>query len=280
MKISFTTLGCPGWDLDTICAKGSEYGFDGVDFRGFLDAIDITVLPAFTSGVAETKRKLTDAGLEVSGISSSIRLCAPEMRRENIEEARRTIAVAHALDCKHVRVFGGGNPDQVGYEKAADIGRECMEAILALDGARDLRWLFETHDHWIRSQDCALLLERIPDPAFGVLWDMGHPHRVAGEAPRETIALIGPRIGYTHVKDAVYDPEHGQAMRDGWRYVPPGAGQLPLAEAIALLGEIGYDGWIVFEHEKRWHPELPEPEEVFPQFVRWARPLVASLGGS
>ena len=34
MKISFMTLGCPGWDLDTICARGREYGFDGVDFRG------------------------------------------------------------------------------------------------------------------------------------------------------------------------------------------------------------------------------------------------------
>lgn len=49
MKISFTTLGCPNWDLDTICQKGREYGFDGVDFRGYLDSLDITKLPLFTS---------------------------------------------------------------------------------------------------------------------------------------------------------------------------------------------------------------------------------------
>ena len=45
MKISFSTLGCPNWDLDTICQKGHAYGFDGVDFRGYLDTLDITKLP-------------------------------------------------------------------------------------------------------------------------------------------------------------------------------------------------------------------------------------------
>ena len=64
------------------------------------------------------------------------------------------------------------------------------------------------------------------------------------------------------------------AERDGWRYVVPGTGQLPLEEGIALLREAGYDGWIMFEHEKRWHPELEEPEEIFPKFVAWIRPLL------
>ena len=55
MKIAFMTLGCPNWDLDTICQKGREYGFDGVDFRGYLDEIDITKLPLFTTQAAETR---------------------------------------------------------------------------------------------------------------------------------------------------------------------------------------------------------------------------------
>jgi hypothetical protein len=49
MKISFMTLGCPAWDLDTICRNGQAYRFDGVDFRGYLDSIDITTRPEFTS---------------------------------------------------------------------------------------------------------------------------------------------------------------------------------------------------------------------------------------
>ncbi len=274
MKISLMTLGCPDWDLDTICRRGEEYGFDGVDFRGLQNEIDVTKLPAFTTGVVATRRKLTDAGLEVSGISSSIRVCDAEKLAANVEEARRTIPVAQALGAKNIRVFGNGDADQYSLSELAADGQECINQILALDGASTLNWLFETHDNWIRAQDCRLLLDNIPNPAFGALWDMGHTARVGGESPAESYAAIGPRVGYAHVKDAVYDPSHPQAMKDGWRYVLPGTGDLPLAEAIALLQQNGYDDWILFEHEKRWHPTLPAPEIAFPAFVNWIRPLL------
>ena len=71
-KTAFTTLGCPDWDLDTICRRGIEYGYDGVDFRGLRDHLDITTTPDFTTDLAATKTKLTDAGLAVSCISSSM----------------------------------------------------------------------------------------------------------------------------------------------------------------------------------------------------------------
>lgn len=267
------TLGCPQWDLPTLCRRGREFGFDAVDFRGLQGDLDVTTLPAFTTGVAATRRMLDDHGLAVSGISSSIKVCDASQRAANLEEARRTIPVALALDCPNVRVFGGGEVSEGLRDRAAAIGLECLEAILALPGADRLHWLFETHDHWIRGADCKRLLDTIPNPAFGCLWDMGHTARVGGETPAETYAAIGPRVGYTHVKDAVFDRSHPQAMQDGWRYVAPGTGQLPLAESIALLRRQGYAGYFLFEHEKRWHPELPEPEVIFPQFVRWIRSL-------
>ena len=273
MKIAFMTLGCPHWDLDTICRNGSAYGFDGVDFRGYLDSIDITTLPEFTSGVNTTRRLLDSAGLAVSCVSSSITVCNSEIRNRNLEEARRTIPVAKALGAQKVRIFGGGDLSRQTRDELAAVGRECIQTILNLDGARDIQWLFETHDLWIKSTDCKLLLDAIPAP-FGALWDMGHTSRVGGETPDQTYAAIGPRVGYTHIKDAVHDPSHPQAMEDGWHYVTPGQGQLPLAESIALLKAHGYNGWVQFEHEKRWHPDLPEPEEIFPQFVRWVRPLL------
>ena len=273
MKISFMTLGCPGWDLDTICRNGQSYGFDGVDFRGYLDALDITTLPEFTSAAVATRRQLTDAGLAVSGISTSIKVCDPDAGVINLEEARRTIDVARAFGAENIRIFGGGDLSRLDRASLASVGRDCVEAILALDGARELKWLFETHDLWIHSQDCLLLLGAIPAP-FGALWDMGHTFRVGGETPSQTFAAIGPRVGYAHVKDAVYDPTHERAMNDGWRYVIPGQGQLPLAESIQLLRQNGYDGWLLFEHEKRWHPSLPEPEEIFPAFVSWVREMI------
>jgi sugar phosphate isomerase/epimerase len=273
MKLTFMTLGCPNWDLDTICRRGKEYGYDGVDFRGYLDTLDITLLPLFTTYATETLRRLNDAGLEVSAVSSSIQVCVAEKGKENLEEARRTIAAARALNCTNVRIFGSGDLKKNTRAQLAATGRGCIENILALDGAHSLHWLFETHDLWVKGNDCRLLLESIPDPAFGAIWDMGHTYRIGGEAPQETFAGLKGRVGYTHIKDAVYDPGHPLAMEDGWHYVNPGAGSLPLAESIGLLKSSGYDGWLQFEHEKRWHANLPEPEEIFPVFAKWARPF-------
>jgi sugar phosphate isomerase/epimerase len=271
VKLAFMTLGCPAWDLDTICRRGREYGFDGVDLRGYLDTLDITTHPAFTSGVAITRRRLGEAGLAVSAISSSITVCFLEKQAAALDEARRTISVARELGCLNVRIFGGGDIEKYSREELARFGQACIEKILALEGAKDLHWLFETHDLWVKASDCRLLLDSIPAPAFGALWDMGHTFRVGGEAPLESFNALKERVGYTHVKDALFDPTHPLAMEDGWRYVLPGTGQLPLAESVHILKDGGYDGWLQFEHEKRWHPELIEPELAFPAFVKWAR---------
>ena len=215
MKLSITTLGCPQWSLDEIIAHCSAYCLDGVDFRGMRDVLDVTQLPDFITEVGLTRRKMEYVRLCVSGISSSIRVCVPEKLEENLEEARRTIAAASALGCQQVRVFGGGDSGMHSKKALADIGCHTVERILKLDGARQVRWVFETHDEWIRAVDCALLLDRIDDPAFGVLWDMGHTARVGGETPAETYATVGARTFYTHVKDAVHDCDHPQAMGDG-----------------------------------------------------------------
>lgn len=275
MQLSFMTLGCPNWTLDDICRNGPAYGFDAVDFRGLGPDIDITTTPAFTTDIAATKRRLDSAGLAVSGISTSLSICNPEKRDRDLEEARRTVPVALALGAKNIRVFGGGFPDSLSRLDAAAAGAELMHTILAIPGAASLNWLFETHDEWISSKHCKLLIDRVNHPAFGVLWDMGHTFRVMGEPPTETWKNVGPWVRYTHVKDAMFDPAHPKAMSSGWRYMPCGTGQLPLAQSIALLKQAGYQGYLLCEHEKRWHPSLPEPEEMFPAFVKWVRPLIA-----
>ncbi len=267
------TLGCPKWDMDTICASAQEYGFDGIDFRGYLGEIDLSGLTEFTIGASETIRKIKDAGLEVSGIGTNIRVCVKEELEKNLEEARFSIDLAGVFETVNLRIFGGGDLENFSRSELGKIGCDCISQILELDGARDLNWLFETHDNWVKAEDCRLLLNSIQDPAFGALWDMGHTWRIGKEKPAKTWEAIGSRVRYTHIKDAVFEPDSLLAMKDGWHYVQPGSGDLPLEESLAILAAAGYDGWLTFEHEKHWHPKLPEPEEMFPKFVAWIRGL-------
>jgi sugar phosphate isomerase/epimerase len=272
MKLSFMTLGCPDWDLDTVCRRAREYGYDGVDFRGLKnEARDISLSPEFKAGLSESLKKLSDHGLEVSGISSNISLCDEAKREENREAAKRLIPLAKSLDCKFIRAFGNGDTKSRSREELVKIGKSMMEEILSLDGANNLIWLLETHDQWIESENCLLLINQVRSKNFGILWDMGHTARMGNETPSQTLNCLGDHIQYLHVKDAIKDPSLPNAMPGGWHYVVPGTGILPIQEGIQLMRKRGYDGWLTFEFEKRWQRHLPEPEEVFPQFVTWAR---------
>ena len=46
---------------------------------------------------------------------------------------------------------------------------------------------------------------------------------------------------------------------------------LPLKAVISRLRQDGYEGFYSFEWEKRWHPELPEPERALPRYVDFMR---------
>jgi hypothetical protein len=72
---SFTTLGCPNRTLSR-SARAREYGYDGIDFRGYLDT-GYHHAPSSPAGAA-TLHTLEDAGLEVSGIARHHRLRARE----------------------------------------------------------------------------------------------------------------------------------------------------------------------------------------------------------
>ncbi|NSW52991.1 MAG: sugar phosphate isomerase/epimerase [Anaerolineae bacterium] len=269
MKLSYTTLACPDWNLQTICRMAVNYGYDGIDFRGYLEEIDITRLPLFHG--QDAPRMIREHGLLVSGVSSSIKICDADSRTAALEEARRTIDVCHNLQARHVRIFGGGDSAHLSKAQLAETGRETMAAILALDGAQELSWNFETHDAWVAASDCRLLLDAIPFPSFNLLWDLGNNFMFTAETAEDLWAQAGKRLAYTHIKDAKRVTGGGDA--NSWQYVLPGEGELPLAEAVHSLQAAGFAGWYVLEHEKRWHPNLDSPELVIPAYARWMREL-------
>jgi sugar phosphate isomerase/epimerase len=41
---------------------------------------------------------------------------------------------------------------------------------------------------------------------------------------------------------------------------------VPLRDAIGALRTAGYDGYVSFEWEKHWRPEIEDPEIALPDF--------------
>ncbi len=277
MKLSFSTLGCPNWSLSEIIEHAARMGYDGVDFRGVGAALDITGLPEFTTGLVETRRRLADAGIAVSGVATSARgaTADPMETRKHTEEVRRNVALAAELGARVVRVFGGAVPKDHTLESI----RPRLVENLRMWGDEAAKFgvtiALETHDAWTDSALVAGIVEETAHAHVGVLWDLANPWFEGREPPELTCARLARYTVSTHVKDAVRTPDGKH------RYVLLGEGEVPIREMLERLAHTGYRGYAVLEWEKKWHPELPEPETAFPQFVRRMREwnLAASSHG-
>ena len=266
MKIACTTLGCPGWTLDDILKQLAASGYDGIDFRGLGDEMEVWKMPEFSTDIDATAEKIAAAGVVVSAFSSSVRMFAPD-----VETADKYIAEVseYAKLCRHfgadiIRIFGG----KIGDTPRADAIAASVESLRRLSEAagEGVTLAVETHDDWLASAPLAEVIEKVNLPNVGVLWDLHHPYRMAGESPKTTYDNLGKYIVATHVKDSKLTAEK-------FEYCLAGEGDVPLAEMIQLLLDDGYDGYITLEWEKKWHPELPGAELALPSYAKFLRAL-------
>ena len=73
MKLSYTTLACPAWTIDRVIEFAVASRYDAIDFRGYLDVVEVIESPHFQGeSLREIARRVKDAGLEVSCLSSSV----------------------------------------------------------------------------------------------------------------------------------------------------------------------------------------------------------------
>jgi len=271
MNLSTTTLANPEWDLATILERYPAYGYRSLDFRGCSGEMLLWNLPEFSRDLSDTAARITDAGLTVSCISTGIRTVGTGSdRRDEIEsELNPTLEICRALGAGQIRVFGGAYDEAVLEREAAvaQVGAN-LRAIAdrAVDFGVDV--LLETHDAWTRSEDALAATTAAARPNVGLCWDIKHTYWVAEETPLATWRKIGALVRNTHWKDVV----RGERAR-GDRLCLCGEGQVPLADAFQVLEAHGYDGPLTLEWEKRWHPEIEEPEFALPHFVTYMQSL-------
>ncbi|WP_186578228.1 sugar phosphate isomerase/epimerase family protein [Aquibacillus kalidii] len=270
LKLAFTTLGCPNWDLNTIIKNAVKNGYQGVDFRGYLGEFDIYKLPVFTTKLEETKQLFKDACLEIPCFSSSVSLItkSEQQLKKSLDELEAYGYLCNQFGASYIRVFGGMIGDMT-KQDALRIAIDNVEQMLVIAEKYNVTLLLETHDDFIDSQSIKHLLTKVESPRLQILWDVHHPYRLVGELPEETWNTLGDRIKYTHWKDSYLRDDHPR----GYQLCLLGSGDIPLKESYNQLIENGYSGYFTLEWEKIWCPEIEEPEVAFEQFAKFMRTL-------
>lgn len=239
-------------------------GYEGVEIR----LLDGEIIPADLDSTGRARVKRALSGLGIPAVGTSCRFTSPDAaeRAASRTDAERYLSLAAELGAEAIRVFGGnlapGDSLEVGIGRIA----ESLNELAPAAERAGVRIALETHDAMSAGRAVADVLARVPSRAVGAIWDSHHPYRM-GESTRETYDLLKGRIISTHVKDA-------RREGDSWQLVPLGEGEVPVGEMLATLAENGWDGWVSVEWEKKWHPELADPEVAFPQHMTVLRAYV------
>jgi sugar phosphate isomerase/epimerase len=277
--IAFSTLGCPSWTWKTILETANRLGYAALELRGIAGEMDLPKVPELQgTRLAGTKKDLEALGLVVSDLGASAHMHEkPGPAREaQLDEGRRFIDLAHAMGVKYVRMFGDkmpeGQPREEVLKRVADGFRE-MASYAAKGG---VSVLIESHGDFTHSKDLVEILTTVDEPSFALLWDAHHTFAAAHEKPADTYAALGKWIRHTHLKDSkATTPE---AKPEERRYVLLGTGDVPVKAQVAVLAGHGYKGYYCFEWEKKWHPEIEEPEVAFPQYAKTMGEYLAAAG--
>jgi sugar phosphate isomerase/epimerase len=267
MRLAFSTLACPEWKVPRIIGMATASGYEGIELRFVENEDSLWKLAAFRGeGLAATRNALADEGLTICCVDTSCRFHFPDPneRARWIDEGERMAELAAALQSPGIRVFG--DTVQPGADRKSTRGwiAESMRTLADRIASAGVEVWLETHGDFARAAETADILEDAHRPGIGVIWDPANCYVEAGEHPREGAQELAAKIRHVHFKDL-------DIRGKDWKPALTGRGNFPSQDVLDALCDISYGGFVSFEWEKKWHPEIEDASIALPQFVRWFR---------
>ncbi|MFQ5590434.1 MAG: sugar phosphate isomerase/epimerase family protein [Phycisphaerae bacterium] len=272
MKIGFSSLVSPSWDLDTIVTTASAHGFQGVELRGLRGELHLPRAPELVRDKDGVRGLFSDHKVELVCLAASATLTSRDRREMARQKATLVefIELAAALRCPYVRILAG--EAERGEYAPAVLSRiaEALQALIPVLCRCEVTMLVENGGDFPASDDLWFLIDAVSHPVIRACWNqcyaMTHGERATTSVPR-----LGGKIELVHVCDATFD-EDGTMTE----YKPLGQGDCQVAKQTELLRGVLYDGYVIFEWPKLWLESLPAPEAILPEAAKFLRACVDS----
>jgi sugar phosphate isomerase/epimerase len=225
--------GTPDDILDAVGAAG----YAGVEFAA-------SMIGDYYDRPAAFAEALAARGLELAAFAyaSPHGFTDPAHAEAELSGAERALRFAAAFPCRRLALGGAASPTREGYD--AKLGRACaFYSEVARRGADlGVDVLVHPHSHHgsllESAEEYARLLEATAESGLGFNPDSGHIVR-GGQDLLTCLRAHAGRIRHVHLKDVTPTGE----------WAPLGQGVCDFSGLLALLGSLGYDGWVVAEEE-------------------------------
>jgi len=269
MKLAFSTLGCPTWDVGRILETAQQLGYRGVELRAVSGSLDLLNRPEFQpEQIGTTLAQFEDRNIEVCCVDTS---CVFHSRDSQERSDQVDIAVAHAelaaeLRAPLIRVFPDKIQAGVTREETRDyIVQSLIEIAQRLpDG---VAVALETHGDFAKTESASEVVSLVNHPQARLIWDVANSV-AAGDSIEQASQTVQPFLSHIHLRDAqpVSDSDH-------WLPVLAGNGNVSFEETLKAIAKLNYTGYVSFEWEKYWHSEIEDPEVALPNFINAIRKL-------
>jgi sugar phosphate isomerase/epimerase len=271
VKLGFSTLGCPNYTVEQYISMARNNDYDGVEIRFTRGQVALENLEEFKpSGIKKTRQLFEASGIDVVSIDTGVRFTSPDPdeRNRQFEAAKVYMGIASELNAPYIRVFGGPVPQTQDREETTRWIAEGLARTSREGASRGVTVLLETHDSFCTSRRISELFAYGCDENMVILWDVLHSYR-HGESFADTYEKLGSRIKLIHFKDSY------RYSATSFDFKLMGDGKIPFGDCVSYLKQVGYEGYVNFEWEKAWHPEIAEPEVAIPHFAAFMKPLLS-----
>ncbi|MER5781922.1 sugar phosphate isomerase/epimerase family protein [Streptomyces mobaraensis] len=186
---------------------------------------------------------LADAGLRVACVDSRIANWARPVTADLKDDLRELEILAGRcarLGTRMIRVMSYPNDGLTETEWRAEVFRRLAELTARAEDA-GVVLVHENCAGWAatRADRMLELLDHLDSPAFRLLFDIGNGVAYGYEA-YDLLPDIAPFVAHVHIKDAL-------GTSEDTRYTLPGQGRCRVVDAVRLLREQGYAGFLSIE---------------------------------
>jgi len=270
IKIGFSSLVCPGWDLETIVSQASALRFDGFELRGLQGELNLPMISALARHPDRVRTLCREHGVELIALGSSATLTA--RRPRDLAEQKATITefveLAARLGCPNVRVYLDKIPDGDDRYRCLPRAIDAIRSMTGLLSRTGVTLLLENGGDFPGSADLWFVVDGVGHPMVRSAWNQCNALS-SGERATTSIPRLAAKLALVHVCDATFD-EFGVLQE----YTALGEGHSEVERQIDILKGLVYSGYVVFEWPKLWVNSLPSAADVLPGAAAYLRERV------
>ncbi len=243
--------------LDEALDKAAELGFKGIQIYATTGAQAPENLSA--SQRKELLDKIKSRGLVVSALCGDLGkgFTDPDLNPELVEKSKRILDLAKDLETDIVTTHIGVVPDDKSNPRYSVMESACGQLAEYAD-LLNAHFAIETGPE--KAATLKSFLDGLHSKGVAVNLDPANFVMVTGDNPVDAVYTLKDYIVHTHAKDGkrifYRDPEVVYGLRkdvivedDSFIELPLGKGEVPFADYLKALEDIGYKGFLTIERE-------------------------------